>query len=309
MLTRRSLVSLPLLLPAGARALDFEAFPLTLLISKQYNILNSLLNTIKEQGFFKNAGLNITISQVSSDELYHNLENNKAHLGLADMNFFIRQMSEDDSKTLKAIFSVVDKPPLSIVARKSRSITQDLTSLYDKTIGVSENEPALTYFSSVLKKNNIDESKIKIEIIGNNLREPMLASGEIDATLGSSPQLVVGLMARSMPQEDILVLPFADLGCLLYGAAVVTSDSFIAAQKDVLMRFNTALRQGFAGFTSGSDIINRILAENINTDFVKQNGLGRFDLLRFEQVLDQLHLVKPLKSRPRYEQLLTSDLL
>ena len=64
--------------------------------------------------------------------------------------------------------------------------------------------------------------------IGLPVREPMLASGEIDALFAFGPSTAVSLQARGVPGEDIVLMDMAEHGLLLYGSAVIVSGKLIA---------------------------------------------------------------------------------
>ena len=58
----------------------------------------------------------------------------------------------------------------------------------------------------------IDASKVTIVSVGFPVREPMLASGEVDAITGFSFSSYINLKDRGVPANDITVLLIADFG-------------------------------------------------------------------------------------------------
>ena len=86
---------------------------------------------------------------------------------------------------IKAIFMVYNKPPFSIVARKSRGVTKP-KDLEGKKLGAPAPDGAYAQWPIFVKANNIDAAKVTIENVGFPVREPMLAAGQVDAITGFS---------------------------------------------------------------------------------------------------------------------------
>ncbi|WP_163413623.1 ABC transporter substrate-binding protein, partial [Escherichia coli] len=56
-------------------------------------------------------------------------------MGFGDINSMIRFRDENPTVDLKAVMMVYDRPPFSIVGRRSRGITADVKSLEGKKFG------------------------------------------------------------------------------------------------------------------------------------------------------------------------------
>ena len=146
-----------------------------------------------------------------------------------------------------------------------------------------------------MKANDIDASKVTVVSVGFPVREPMLASGEVDAITGFSFSSYINLKDRGVPANDITVLLMADYGVNLYGNTIIVNPKFAAekpeAVKGFLRAFVKGLRDTVANpATAVESVIKRndvakkevelerlqlALKDNILTDEVKTARLRR----------------------------------
>ena len=142
--------------------------------------------TIAEQlGYFKAEGLDVTIDTGNgSREAIPRVASGTYDVGFGDVNSLIRFRDENPTVDLKSVMMIYDKPPFSIVGRKSRGITAEVKSLEGKKFGAPAADAAFAQWPIFKAVNKIDDSKMKFENVGFPVREPMLASGEVDAVFG-----------------------------------------------------------------------------------------------------------------------------
>ena len=82
-----------------------------------------------------------------------------------------------------------------------------------------------------------------IENVGFPVREPMLASGQVDAITGFSFSSFINLKANGVPVDDIAVMLMADYGVDLYGNTIIVSPAFAEAHPDAVKGFLKALNK------------------------------------------------------------------
>jgi hypothetical protein len=63
------------------------------------------------------------------------------------------------------------------------------------------------------------------------LRETMLARGDLDAVTGYTFTSLLNLEARGIKREDVVVLPYATHGVQLYGNVIIASPRLIAENR------------------------------------------------------------------------------
>jgi len=274
----------------------------------------------QEKGHFGAEGLDVTIEPGNGARaLMQRLASGSEEAGFGDVNALIRFRDENPNADLRAVMMVHDRPGFAIIGRKSRGIAAEPASLEGRKIGAPSGDAALAQWPVFKSLNKIDDSKIRLETVGYPVREPMLASGELDAAFGFGPTSYVSLKARGVPVDDIVLMEMADHGLLLYGSAVIVSGKFAAEKPDAvrgLVRAVTrGLRDAMASPLAAAQIVARrnpdaqpeieseklgiVISQNLLTPYVRAHGLGGIDRERWSQALDQLALAGNFRDKAR----------
>lgn len=273
-----------------------------------------------DRGWYRAAGVNVAISPGKDMlEPITRVASGHSEMALADFNALIKYRDAHPKAPVKAVFMLYNRPAYAIIARKSRGIATP-KDLEGKRLGVPPGDPAAAQWPVFAKLNKIDTAKVKIVSISKPIREPMLASGQIDAVTGQSYTVFFDLKAKSVPMDDIDVMTMADHGLALYGQAIVVNTDFAAKHPDAVKGFLSAFLRGLkASVASPGKAVESVLTrgESLNkalererlamvvtNDFVtpevKANGFGVIDGVRFARGLDQLALGYAFKSaRPK----------
>jgi NitT/TauT family transport system substrate-binding protein len=224
---------------------------------------------------------------------------------------------------------IYDAPPFAIVGRKSKGITAEPASLVGKKFGAPAADGAYAQWPIFKSVNKLDDSTMKFENVGFPVREPMLASGDVDAVFGFSFSVYLNLKSRGLPVDDIVVMLMRDHGVDLYGNVLMVSPKFAAEKPDAVKGFIKALIKGTrdtvadpaaatATVIKRNDVakqdvekerLDLALAQNIVTSWVKANGYGGIDKDRFAKAIDQIGLTFTYKSRPKVEDVFTEAFL
>jgi ABC-type nitrate/sulfonate/bicarbonate transport system substrate-binding protein len=122
---------------------------------------------------------------------------------------------------------IYDKPPFAIVGRKSRGITADVKSLEGKKFGAPAADAAYAQWPIFRAVNKLNDAAMKFENVGFPVREPMLASGEVDAVFGFANSSYINVKSRGVPVDDIVTMLMADYGVELYGNVIMVSPKFL----------------------------------------------------------------------------------
>lgn len=276
--------------------------------------------TAQDKGYFGAEGLDVTIEPGNGTRpMLQRLATGAQDAGCGDVNALIRFRDENPGADLKAVMIVHDRPGFALIGRKSRGITAEPASLEGRKLGTASTDASFAQWPIFKTLNKIDDSKIKIEVVGLPVREPMLASGELDAAFGFGVSTLASLRARGVPAEDIVLMEMADHGLVLYGSAVIVSGKLAASKPDAVRGLVRAVTRGFrdAVLNPGAAVqsvmrrnedaqpeveaakLGAVIEKNVLTPYVRAHGLGNIDRERWSQALDQLALAGSFRDKAR----------
>jgi NitT/TauT family transport system substrate-binding protein len=283
-----------------------------------------------DKGYFKAEGLDVTIDTAGGSlEPINRVASGTYDMGFGDINSLIKFRDANPGTPIKAVFMVYNKPPFSIVARKSRGVTVP-KDLEGKKLGAPPPDGAFAQWPIFTQANGIDPSKVTIVSVGFPVREPMLASGEVDAITGFSFSSYINLKDRGVPANDITVLLMADYGVNLYGNTIMVNPKFAAEKPDAVKAFLRAFVKGLhetaknpstavESVLKRNDIAKKetelerlhiALKDNILTPEVKKNGYGGVDEERLEKSIEQIALTYSFKNaKPKAAEVFDSSFL
>ncbi|MGO4735863.1 ABC transporter substrate-binding protein [Bosea sp. 2KB_26] len=274
----------------------------------------------QEKGYFKAEGLDVTIDTGNgSREAIPRVASGTYDAGFGDVNSLIRFRDENPSVDLKAVMMVYDRPPFSIVGRKSRGISTDVKSLEGKKFGAPAADAAFAQWPIFKTVNKLDDSKMRMENVGFPVREPMLASGEVDAVFGFANSSYINLKSRGVPVDDIVTLLMSDYGVELYGNVVMVSPKFAAEKPEAVRGLLRAITKGVRDTVADPELGGKLviqrndvakleveverlkmtIAQNVMTPAVKADGFGGIDKARWERALDQIGLTFTFKDKAK----------
>jgi NitT/TauT family transport system substrate-binding protein len=272
-----------------------------------------------DKGSFKSQGVEVTVDPaLAPAESMTRVASGSHDMGFGDINALMKFRDQNPGAPIKAVFMVYNKPAFAVVGRKSRGVATP-KDLEGRKLGAPAADPAYAQWPIFVNANGIDPAKVRIVNVGLPVREPMLASGEVDAISGLSFSSALDLKQRGVPADDINVLLMADYGVALYGSAVLVNTKFAAEKPDAvkaLLRglvagLNETVRSPFVAVESvirrndtlqrnvELERLNMALHDNILTPEVKANGYGSIDPTRFEVAIDQLGLAYTFKAKPK----------
>ena len=283
-----------------------------------------------DKGYFKAEGLDVTIDTGSgSRESIPRVAAGTYDIGTGDVNSLVRFRDENPGIDLKAVMMIYDAPPFAIVGRKSKGVTTDPKSLVGKRFGAPAADGAYAQWPIFKSVNALDDSTMRFENVGFPVREPMLASGEVDAVFGFSFSVYLNLKSRGVPVNDISVILMRDHGVELYGNVLMVNPKFAAAKPEAVKGFIRAVTKGLrdtvadpaaatATVIKRNDVAKQdvekerlelSLVQNFVTPWVKANGYGGIDKARFARSIDQIGLTFKFKSKPKVEDVFTEAFL
>ena len=272
-----------------------------------------------DRGYYQAEGLNVTIDAAAgSVEPVTRVASGAYDMGFGDINALIRFRDQNPNVPVKAVFMVYNRPPFSIVTRRSRGVTTP-KDLEGKKLAAPAADGAFAQWKIFAQANGIDASKVAIENVGFPVREPMLAAGQVDAITGFAFSSYINLKDRGVPVDDIVVLLMADYGVNLYGNAIIVNPKFATDHPDAVKGFLRAFLKGLKSTVKDpssavdsvikrNDIakkdvelerLNMALRDNILTPEALADGLGSVDAARLDRTIDQIAQTYEFKTKPK----------
>jgi NitT/TauT family transport system substrate-binding protein len=269
-----------------------------------------------DKGYFKAEGLDVTIDTAGGSlEPINRVASGTYDMGFGDINSLIKFRDANPGTPIKAVFMVYNKPAFSIVGRKSRGVSSP-KDLEGKKLGAPPPDGAYAQWPIFVQANGIDASKVTIVSVGFPVREPMLASGEVDAITGFSFSSYINLKDRGVPANDITVLLMADYGVNLYGNTIMVNPKFAAEKPEAVKAFLRAFTKGLhetiknpataiESVLKRNDVAKKevelerlqiALKDNIITPEVKKIGFGAVDADRLDKSIEQIGLTYQFKN-------------
>jgi NitT/TauT family transport system substrate-binding protein len=251
-------------------------------------------------------------------------------MGFGDLNSLIKFKDQNPDAGVIAVMMTYETPPFAIVSVAGRGIDgDDPTSLEGKTLGAPPPDAAFAQWPIFVEVNELDTSTITIESVGFPVREPMLAAGDVDGIFGYSFSSVQNLKLNDVPEEDIEVMLMADHGLELYGNAVMVNTDFAAENPDAVEGFIRATIEGWRDTVADPegaiphvlerndvarkavelDRLRMVIADNVLTPVVAEDGIGGVDMDRLARSIDQIAVAYEYTDKPAAEDIFTDAYL
>jgi len=303
---------------AGATAASAET-DIKMVLNWKYQGPQGLLFLAEDNGYFKEAGLNVTMDQGNgSGAAVPLVANGTYDIGFGDINALIEYASKKPEDAPVAVFMMYNRPPFTI-AVKADSDIKEPKDLPGHTLGGAANDGALKLFPAFCAITGIDCTKIEITNMQPNLREQMLMQGQVDGVFGYVNTIRFSAKLIGVdPEKEIRFINYGDYGMDLYSNAIIVSKKFVTEHPDAVKAFVAALNKGIkdaiadpeAAIASVSkreplikpDIererFDATLADEMNHPELATVGLGNVDEARLAKSIDILVKANDLPRTP-----------
>ena len=282
-----------------------------------------------DKGYFGEENLEVEISAgKGSLDAIPKVATGAFPIGFADINSLIKFLDQNPGAPVMAVMMVYDKPPFAIAGRKSLGVTTP-SDLEGKILGAPPPDGAWAQFPPFASANNINVDNITVEPVGFPTREPMLAEKNVDAITGFSFSMFLNLVRLGVPEDDISIMLMANYGLELYGNAIIVNTDYADANPEIIKGFLKAVSKGWADAMKNPEDAVKSMVErnpaadlaletrrlilaiegNVNTDYVKENGMGNIDIARMEKALGQLAETYEFSSDPEISSFFTDKYL
>jgi NitT/TauT family transport system substrate-binding protein len=184
----------------------------------------------KDQGFFKDEGLNVVIDQgEGSGATVTRIMSGAYDAGFGDVNAIIQNAATRPQDAPVMVYMMWNRPPFAIVTKASSGITT-IKDFEGHTLGGAQGTPTTRLLPVFIHKNGLDGEKIKVSNMAPNLQEPMLIKGDVDAALVFNITSYFNLVLNHQdPDKDFRWFSFGDYGLDLYSNGVMVSRKLLAA--------------------------------------------------------------------------------
>jgi NitT/TauT family transport system substrate-binding protein len=272
-----------------------------------------------DRGYFKAEGLDVTFEAAAGSlEPIARVASGTFDMGVGDINALIRFRDQNPGSPVKAVFMLYNRAPFGIIGRESHGVRKP-KDLEGRKLGISPNDATSAHWPIFARVAGIDAAKVVVENVPYSERDRMLAAGRFDAVAGFTFSAPVNLKDHGVPANDIVVLPMADYGLLLYGNAIMVGPRFAArkpeAVRGFLRAYVKALKETIRDPAGAVDTflardagakkdveLERLriaIRDNIVTPEVRANGYGAVDPSRLERAIDQIGATYGFTARPK----------
>jgi NitT/TauT family transport system substrate-binding protein len=261
----------------------------------------------EERGYYKAEGVNVISIDTArgAGDAIARVATSTYDIGFGDVNSLIEFNARNPGKEIPAVLIVYNKAPMSIVTLKASGISKP-TDLIGKKAAAPNFDAGFRMFSMFAKINGFDPARVGWSNVSPQLREPMLARGEVDAISGFSFGAVLALRSLGVPESRLNVMMFSDYGMDLYSNAIVVAPALTKSNpkavagfvKGVVRGWKDAIKDPKASIaalkkrdplideTLELDRLNVIIRDFVLTDWVKRNGMGGIDPARLKRNIE-----------------------
>ena len=197
-----------------------------------------------QKGIFAAEGIDVTITRgYGSGDTVTKLAANAFDFGVADMAAVMTARARQNVP-VKTIAVVYTQSPHSLFVLKSSGITS-FKGLEGRRIGITPGNNNKFYFPKVAERAGTDPSKITWVNMDGAAMAAQLIAKNLDAAPFYSIHHYYQNKAAKAAGEEIVVLPFVEVGFKIFAATIVATDKMIAEKPDLTRRFLRAIKKSF----------------------------------------------------------------
>ena len=255
-----------------------------------------------EKGYWKAEGMDVTVDRgAGSATSVQRVVSGAYDFAYADVGTVIKWNLENPGRELTVVYVAEDGFPLAAIALKKTGIAKP-KDLEGKRLGAPPFDGGRQMFPVFAKANGIDPSKVTWMSMDANLREQMLAKGDVDVITGFITSAVPSLNSLGIKTSDLTVLRYDDYRMDGFGQAVIATRDFAEKHPKTVSAFvkgvNLAMKEMLANPKSAIDalkgrdpLINaevetqRLalqIREVLLTKNVRENGFSAVDTKKLE---------------------------
>jgi NitT/TauT family transport system substrate-binding protein len=192
-----------------------------------------------DKGFFEEAGINLDlIPGEGSDLALNQIDSGNVDFAFIDGSNYIAARAQDVTNTM-AIYALQN---ISTTAIASKEEITDPEDMIGKSFGTVAQSSGRQKIPLVLQMNDVDPAQVPIELMDFSVLYPTLFEGQIDTAEVGLPGSWEGAKLAAEGQGlELFVKPISDWGYRDYSKLLITSDSMISENEDLVQRLVGAL--------------------------------------------------------------------
>ena len=279
-----------------------------------------------EKGFFKAEGLNVTIDRgAGSGIAIQRVAGGVADFGHADIGSLTKYNADNRARPLLAVYIDQDASPLALFALEGKGITKP-KDIEGRRIAVSQFDGARQMFPVLAKANKIDAARVTWNTVDPQMREVMLARGEVDVITGFT---VTSVPLLTTLKQKFVVMRYPDFGVDGLGQSLIVTPEFAEKNPNTVKAFVRGLNRAMKAMIENpreaveslktrdplvaSDVevgrLDLMIRQLILTPNVLKNGLSSPDPKRLASAIENVLQVSDSKAPLAAEQVYTSRFL
>ncbi len=197
-----------------------------------------------QKGIFAEEGIDVTITRgYGSGDTVTKLAGGAFDFGVADVASVLTARARQNVP-VKTIAALYGQSPHSLFVLKSSGITS-FKGLENKKISITPGNSHKFYFPKVAEKSGTDPNKIVWVNMDAGAMAAQLIAKNIDAAPFYSIHHYYINKAAKAAGEEIIPLPFVEVGFKIYAASIIATDDTIAKRPDLTKRFLRAIKRSF----------------------------------------------------------------
>jgi NitT/TauT family transport system substrate-binding protein len=193
------------------------------------------------KGFYAAEGLEVSIQNGrGSSDAITKVATGAADFATGGISALMSAAAESGgSVAAKAILSVYTKQPDALFVLDGSPI-KTLKDVVGHSVATATFSSSNTIWPVVLQENGIDPEKVKLLKVDPGALAPMLASGQVDATIN---WITVGPSTEGVVKEagkKLSIINWSDYGLDGYGLSIFASDKMIKEHPEIVAKFARA---------------------------------------------------------------------
>ena len=194
-----------------------------------------------DQGFYKEAGLDVTVVQGNgSANTAQLVASGKSQIAYADAVSVSQLIAK--GAPMKVLSTVYQSNPNSVMALKKSGI-KSLADLKGRKVGVPSGSSQTTMMPLLLRANKLTESDLQLLHMPPTAMVPSLLQGQVDAILGSMDAYQIQAEAQG---AELVTFPFATHGVPTVSTSIFANNDYIKQNPDVVRKFIAASLKGWS---------------------------------------------------------------
>jgi NitT/TauT family transport system substrate-binding protein len=196
------------------------------------------------KGIWAQEGLDITITRgYGAGDTATKVGAGAADFGVADVGAVLTARART-KLPVKAIAVLYSHSPHALFVLKSSGIT-NFKGLEGKKIGITPGNAHRVYFPKIAERSGTDPSKIVWVNMDGAAMAAQLIAKNIDAAPFFAIHHYYQNKAAKKAGEEIVALPFVQVGFAIYSAGLIASDKTIAEKPELVRKFLRAAKKSF----------------------------------------------------------------